>query len=495
MIEQSSLKDKTISGFFWSFLDLLANYGIKLIIQIFLARLLLPQHFGIIGMITIFIAISQSIMNSGLQNALIREKDSSQEDHSTVFFFNLTMAVLLYIILFITAPVISRFYGEPQIIPVLRVLSVVLIINSFGFIQRTLLVKKIDFKVQTRINIISSVFSGVVAIICAFSGFGIWSLVVYNLMMQFIQSLMLCISNRWIPSFIFSINSFKRLFGFGWKLLISGLLNTFYQNIYYVLIGKYFSATSLGYFTNAQKIRDIVMQSITNSVQKVSYPVLSSIQADSNRLKNAYQQIIKNSVFITFPIMVGLAVAAEPFMMIVFGEKWMNSVPYLQIMCLAGMLFPLQAINLNILQVKGRSDLFLRLEVIKDITGMIFVAIVIFFRLGIVALLWTTVLNSYIAYFVNSYYSARLLSYPTKEQIKDIISILMVSAIMGIVVYISGIVISENYFVKILLQIIVGTFTYIGLSKLFKIEELKTIYDLLNLFFKKYSQGFSTKGK
>lgn len=501
MGEQSSLKNKTISGLFWSTSDFIANQGIGLIIQIFLARLLLPQHFGIIGMITIFIAISQSIMDSGFGNALIREKDSSQKDFSTVFYFNLIMAVFLYIVLFIAAPAISRFFDEPQLIPVLRVLSIVIIINSFGLIQRTLLIKKIDFKTQTKINVISSLVSGIIAIIFAYLGFGVWSLVIHNLIMQFIQSLMLSLSNRWIPSLVFSVDSFRRLFGFGWKLLLSGLIDTFYKNIYYVVIGKIFSATSLGYFANAQKIRNALSQSITTSVQKVSYPVLSSIQDESIRLKKGYQKIVKNSVFITFPIMIGLAAVAEPFVMIVFGEKWMNSIPYLRILCFAGMLFPLQAINLNILQVKGRSDLFLKLEIIKKLIGVSFITIVIFFRLGIMTLLWTSVINSYIAYFINSYYSAELLSYSTKDQIKDITSIFIISILMGVIVFIAGIVISNNNIIKFLSQIIIGVFIYIGLSKLFKIEELKTLYDLMNSLLRKIKRNnkdnpiFFTKAK
>ena len=273
------------------------------------------------------------------------------------------------------------------------------------------------------------------------------------------------------------------------------------KKVYYVVIGKFFSATSLGYFTNAQKIRDALSQSITTSVQKVSYPVLSSIQDDITRLKKGYQKIIKNSVFLTFPIMIGLAAVAEPFVMIVFGEKWMNSIPYLRILCFAGMLFPLQAINLNILQVKGRSDLFLKLEIIKKLIGISFITIVIFFRLGIITLLWTSVINSYIAYFINSYYSAKLLSYSTKDQIKDITSIFIISILMGVIVFIAGIVIFNNNIIKLLSQIIIGVLIYIGLSKLFKIEELKTLYDLMNTLLKKIKRNnkhnpiFSTKAK
>lgn len=480
MVEQSSLKNKTILGFFWSSSDFIANQSIKLIVQVILARLLAPKYFGIIGMITIFIAISQSIIDGGFSNALIREQHSSQEDYSTVFYFNFIMSLLLYFALFIMAPFISRFYSEPQLILVLRVISFVIIINSFSIIQRTLLIKRIDFKTQTKISIISSVISGLIAIMLAYFGFGVWSLVVQNVILQFSQSFLLSLYNKWCPSLLFNFDSFRRLFGFGWKLLASSLIDTFYKNIYYVIIGKLFSAIDLGYYTNAQRIREIISQSVTSSVQKVSYPVLSSIQGDSVRLKIGYQKIIKNSVYITFPIMIGLAAVAEPFIVVIFGENWINSIPYLQILCFAGMLFPLQAINLNILQVKGRSDLFLKLEIIKKIIGISFIILVVLLKLGIITLLWTSVINSVISYFINSYYSAQLLSYSTRDQIKDITLIFVISAVMGLGVYISGTVISDNNIVKLFIQIIMGVLIYTSLSILLKIEELKTIKDMVN---------------
>jgi O-antigen/teichoic acid export membrane protein len=485
MQEQNSLKQKSISGLFWSFFDLLANQGIRFIIQIVLARLLLPKHFGEIGMITVFIAVSQSIVDSGFTNALIREKDSSQEDYSTVFYFNLIIAAILYIVLFFSANAISNFFKEPQLFYILRVLTLVLIINSFGLIQRTMLIKNIDFKTQTKISIISSGVSGVVAIIFAYVGFGVWSLVIQILLMQFIQSLLLCLSNRWIPSLVFSIGSFKRLFGFGWKLLVSGLINTLYQNIHYVIIGKSFSALELGYYTNAQKLRDTASQSITTAIQKVSYPVLSSIQGEDEKLRVGYKNIIKNSVFITFPIMLCLAAVANPLINLLFGANWISSIPYFQVLCFAGMLFPLHAVNLNILQVKGRSDLFLGLEIIKKIVGITSIGIVLFLKMGIMGLLWATVLNSYIAYFINSYYSAELLSYSTKEQIKDIMPIFTVSILMGAIVYISGIMVPCNNFIKIISQSFVGVVVYVGISRIAKIDELNTVYDLMGLAYKK----------
>lgn len=485
MQKPTSLKIKTLLGLFWSFSDLVVNQGIQFIIQIFLARLLLPKDFGIIGMITVFIAISNSVVDSGFSNALIREKETSQEDYSTVFYFNLFMSIIMYGVLFLSAPYIGAFFKEPQLLSILRVLSLTLIINSIGITQRTMLIKIIDFKTQTKINVTSSIVSGIVAIIFAYNGYGVWSLVIRTLSMQFIQSLLLCLVNKWMPSLVFRTETFKRLFGFGWKLLVSGIINTLYENLYFLIIGKSFSVLQLGYYTNAIKLRDTASQSITSSVQKVSYPVLSSMQGDDDRLKFSYKKIIKNLVFITFPMMIGLAVVARPLIALLFGYKWIMSIPYFQILCFAGMLFPLHAINLNILQVKGRTDLFLRLEVMKELISMVIIAIVLFLKLGIVGLLWSAVINSYIAYFINSYFSSELLSYSTKEQIKDIMPVFITSILMGIIVYLSGLFLPDNYLAKLISEIIIGCLSYIGISKIAKIEELNTVCDLVVSLFKK----------
>ena len=485
MHEAGSLKKKTLSGLVWSFSDLIANQVIQFIIQITLARLLLPKDFGIIGMITIFIAISNSVIDSGFSNALIRENKPNQDDYSTVFYFNLIMAFIMYAVLFLSADFISAFFKEPQLVFILRVLSLTLIINSFGLIQRTMLIKNIDFKTQTRISVISSIISGVVAIIFAYMGCGVWSLVIRTLSMQFIQSFLLCLFNKWMPSLVFKIDSFKRLFGFGWKLLVSGLLYTLYDNLYFIIIGRGFSTLELGYYTNTSRLRDIASQAITFSVQRVSYPVLSSMQEDNAKLKIVYKKIIKTSVFITFPMMIGLAAVASPLITLLFGYKWIPSIYYFEILCFAGMLAPLHAINLNILKVKGRSDLFLGLEIVKVVIGLTTIAVVMFWGLGIKGLLWAAVFNSFISYFVNSFFSVKLLDYSTKEQIKDVMPSFIASIFMGITVYFSGLFLPTNYIIKLIAEIIIGCLSYIGISKIAKIEELNIVYDLIGLLLKK----------
>lgn len=481
MQDSGSLKQKTMSGIFWSFFDIFAKQGLNFIIQIVLARLLMPKDFGIIGMIIVFINLSQIIVNSGFSNALIREKEVGQEEYSTVFFFNIAMALTMYLVLFLSAGAISRFFNESQLILILRVLGIVLIFDSISLIQITVLTRKVNFKTQSKISIISAIISGTCGITMAYLGYGVWSLVIRTLMMQFTQALLLCFIIKWRPVLVFKWAAFKRLFNFGWKLLVSGLLSTLYGNVYYLIIGRMFSAIELGYYTNTQKLIDTVIQSTTSAINRVSYPVLSSIKEDQDRLKQGYRRIIKNALFITFPIMFGLAATADSLILSLFGEKWLPSVIYFRIICLSVMLYPLDAFNLNILQVKGRSDLFLRLSIIKKIIGLTVIGLVIYFQLGIIGLLWAAVLDSYICYFINSYYSARLLSYSTKEQVRDIQPIFLISLLMSVVVYFSGLYLPFANMINLLCQIIIGFLIYFGMCRIVGIEELKTINDFTKL--------------
>ena len=276
-----SLKQKTISGLLWSFIDNFANLGITFIVGIILARLLSPKEFGLIGMLTIFIAVSQSFINSGFSQALIRKKDPSQEDYSTVFYFNMIIGVVCFLVLFLCAGLISRFFKEPQLKPLVQVLGLSLIINAFTIIQQTILTKRIDFKLQAKISIISSVVSGVTGIGMAFAGYGVWSLVIRTITMYAMSSILLWSWNRWKPDLVFSIQSFKELFSFGSNLLISGLIDTIYRNVYYLVIGKYFSAQELGYYTRADQFSSLPSSNLTSVIQRVSYPVLSSIKEDT----------------------------------------------------------------------------------------------------------------------------------------------------------------------------------------------------------------------
>ncbi|MDQ2085659.1 lipopolysaccharide biosynthesis protein [Herbivorax sp. ANBcel31] len=479
MSEKTSLKSKAISGAIWSFIDVTGTQGLQVIVQIVLARLLFPEDFGIIGMVTVFVAISQAFIDSGFMQGLIREKKVKHEDYSTVFLFNLVIAVLLYSVFFVSADLISQFFGYSEIVPIIRVLSIILVINAFGLIQRTMLMKNVNFKAIAKINLISVFFSGIIAIVMAALGFGVWSLVVKTVFMQFIKAVLFSFYNRWIPKLVFNFESFTRIFNFGWKLLLSRILTTIYQNIYYLIIGRGFTATDLGHYTNAKKLKDAAANTITISVQKVSYPVLSNIQNDSARLKRGYKQIIKNSVFVIFPVMLGLSAVAPALFRVVLGEKWIAATPYFQILCLAGMLFPLHAINLNILQVKGRSDLYLLVSVLKKIVGLTFIGIVLFLGLGIMGLMWSAVVTSYLSYFINAFYSKKVISYSVFEQIKDISLYYLLSGAMAFIVFSMNYIFNINDIILLFIQICVGVSIYVGINLILKTTEYKTILTIL----------------
>ncbi len=483
--ETDSLKNKTVSALFYSFGGFVANSGIRFVIAIVMARLLLPKDYGIIGMVAVFIAISQIFIDGGMTQALIREKKVSQADYSTVFYYNLLIAMVMYALLFISAKTISVFFRETIMIDIVRVIGLGMIISSLGLIQKTMFIRKLDFKTQTKIEVISSISSGSIGIIFAYLGYAVWSLVIASLSSQVISLSLLFAWNKWLPSLTFNVNSFKRLFGFGCKMLLTALLSTLYRNVYNVIIGKTYLATPLGYYTKSIQLRDLAANSITASVTKVSYPVLSSLQDDKNSLKSGFKKIIKNSSFLTFPVMIGLAAVASPLIHVLFGDNWMPMVPYFQILCLAGMTLPHRSLNLNILLVKGRSDLFLGLDILKIIIGLLMIAIVIVFDYGIYGLLWTNFIMATIAFFVNSYFSGKFISYSTKEQTKDMMPTLIISILMGVIVYFSGVILPLNNILKLAAQILIGVIIYISISKLSKIEELNTVYQLTKIVFQK----------
>lgn len=448
-----SLKQKTVKGVGWSFADNIANSGITFLVGLVLANILTPEEYGIMAMVTIFIAVSNSIVDSGFSNALIRKINIRSVDYNTVFYFNLIVSIFLYLILYVSAPAISVFFKEPVLVDVMRVIGWILIINAFAIIPRTIFVRNINFKAQTKVSLIASVSSGVIGIGMALAGWGVWSLVGQQLSRQLLNTVFLWIFCRWRPLWEFSTQSFKELFGFGSKLLASGLIDTIYRDIYYLIIGRFYSAADLGQYTRASQFNTIFSSNLTSVVQRVSYPVLSSIQNEPERLLGAYRRVIKTTMLITFACMLGLAAVAKPLIVILIGEKWLPAVYFLQIICFSGMLYPLHAINLNILQVKGRSDLFLKLEIIKKIIAVIPIAIGIFY--GIEFMLWGSVCTSFVAFFLNSYYSADLIGYPTLRQIKDVLPTFLVSFVVAGCMW--GLsFLSLSYYAILPLQLLVG---------------------------------------
>ena len=471
-----SLKQKTINGLFWSFTDNLVNLGGQFLVGIILARILSPQEFGLIGMLTIFIAISQSLIDSGFSNALIRKKECTQRDYSTVFFFNLAVSLFCYFLLFIFSGLISTFFHEPQLKFLIQVLGLGLILNSFGIIQLTILTKNINFKLQTKVSLVATLGSGIVAITMALKGFGVWSLVAQTLSRFALTSLFYWIWTKWKPLWIFSRKSFKELFSFGSKLLVSGLIDTTYRNIYYLLIGKYFSALELGYYTRADQFQALPSSNLQTIIGRVSFPILSGIQDDKIQLKSNYKKLIRMTMLITFMLMFGLAVIAKPLVLTLIGEKWSPCVVYLQMLCFVGMLYPLHALNLNMLKVEGRSDLFLRLEIIKKIIAI--PAIIIGILFGIKIMILGMIVNSLIAYYINSYWSGKFIGYATTDQISDILPALTLAIFVNSLVFLLGFIITTSFAVLLFFQIVFGAVISIGICELLKFQDYVYIKEI-----------------
>lgn len=467
-----SLKQKTVKGVSWSFADNIANQGVSFLVGLVLARLITPEEYGLIGIITIFIAVFNSIVDSGFSNALIRKNEIKDIDYSTVFITNMVLSVVLFVSFFLSSEFIANFFNQPLLKPLTQVMGSIVIVNALAIIQRTLLVKKIDFKTQTKASVISSVASGVIGVGMAFCGYGVWSLVGQQLSRQILYTVSLWIYSHWLPKLQFSWNSFTELWGFGWKLLVSGLIDTVWREIYQVVIGKCYSAATLGQYTRSYQFGSIFSSNLTTVIQRVSYPVLSAIQDDDLRLKEGYRRVIKVTMLVTFVLMLGLAAVAKPMIQVWVGDQWLFAAELLPIICLNMMLYPLHSLNLNILQVKGRSDLFLKLEIIKKCVAVIPILMGVF--INIYWMLWGSVIAGLFAYYLNSYYSGKLLDYNIIQQIKDILPSFGVAVCMAIVTYMVSLL-PLSPFVLLPLQILIGTGITIALCEWIQLAEYKEI--------------------
>jgi teichuronic acid exporter len=472
-----SLTQKTVSGLLWSFADDVAKLGVTFLSGIILARLLTPRDYGLIGMTTLFIAVSQSFINSGFRQALIRKQDCTEADFSTVFYFNLLISILLYLVLFFLAGPISRFFEEPQLAPILQVLGVRLILSALSLVQQTKLTRAINFKLQTRISLVSSISSGIVGISMAYAGHGVWSLVASSLSGSLIALVLLWLWNDWRPALVFSLASFRAMFAFGSRLLMSGLLNTVYNNLSNLVIGKCFSTADLGYYTRATLFETLPSQHLMGVIQRVSYPILATLQDDIPRLRAAYRTLLQNTMLVTFVLMLGMAAVAEPLIVATVGEQWRPSIVYLQLLSFVGIFYPLQAINLNMLQVQGRSDLLLKLEVMKKaLAAPVILAGVLF---GIKAMILTMLVHALMAYHLDAYWSGKLIGYTFVEQVKDILPSFGLAAAVALAVYAFGQTFTASDLMKLILQVTVGVSLTIGAAEMLRLDNYLTIKTIL----------------
>ena len=432
MAEQS-LKDKTVKGVVWSSVERFSVQGVQFLVMLVIARLLDPKDFGLIGMLAIFLAVAQSLIDSGFSQALIRKQDRTEVDNSTVFYFNIVVSAVLYLILYAIAPWVAGFYNEPQLCSLMRVLCLIIIIISFAVVQRALYTASINFKTQAKASFIAAIISGVVGVWLAYNGYGVWTLVWQQLLNAGVNTLLLWVYSNWYPRWQYSWKSFRQLFSFGSKLLVSGLIDTLFTNIYLLVIGKIFNAASLGYYTQADRFTKLPSSNITGILQRVTYPVLCSIQDDDERLREDYRKLLRLSAFIIFPMMCLLAGVAYPLVELLIGEKWRFAATLIIPLSFTMMWWPIHAINLNLLQVKGRSDLFLRLEIIKKIIGV--TVLVLSIPFGLLFMCYAGIATSIICLVINTYYTGKLIQVGFFMQMKDLSGSLIVSMAIFVAAY------------------------------------------------------------
>ncbi|ENG2092087.1 lipopolysaccharide biosynthesis protein [Morganella morganii] len=476
-----NLKQKTTSSLKWSAIERLVTQFIQLIVMLVLARILGPQAFGLIGMLAVFIAVSQVFVDSGLSSALIRKLDRSELDYSTAFYFNIGIALVCYTLLYFCAPYIASFYNKPELTSLTRILALVVIINSFGIIQRTKLSIKMDFKTQAKASLIAVTISSLTAFCLAYYNLGVWSLVAQTLVYATFNVIFLNMLHRWLPMLSFSSESFRLLFGFGLKLMLSGLIDSIYQNIYQIVIGKKFNVLDVGYFTQANQLIQTPATTMTAIIQRVTYPMLSSIQNDEQKLNSAYLLTLRLSAVVIFPILFGLGTIADPLIPQLLGPEWKPAALLASILAMGLLLYPIHAINLNYLQVKGRSDLFLKLEIIKKV--IITIILIITIPYGINAICIGIVIQSYIALFINTYYNGRIGNLSGIIQLKALLPIwLMAIAACSIAWLITHLVTLSTWF-SITMTITIAIAIYIISIRLLQKDLYQ--YLILNILPKK----------
>jgi teichuronic acid exporter len=472
-----NLKSKTVRGVLWSATERFSVQALQFILGIILARLLLPSDYGLVGMLTIFMAISQTFVDSGFSSALIQKKNRTETDYSTVFIFNIGVGLFVYLLLYLSAPFISEFYNSPELTLLTKVIGVNIIITSFSVVQQAKLNIILDFKTQAKASLSSAFIGGCIGIALAYKGYGVWALVAQSLIINSLRTIILWHVSNWQPTTGFSKKSFDTLFSFGSKLLVTGLLNTIFINLYYLVIGKVFNARELGFYSRAKQFQKFPSENVTGILQRVTFPVLSMIQDDNIRLEKTFRIMIRLSTFVVFPLMIGLAVVSEPLIRLLLTDKWMPAVPLLQLLCVAGITYPVHALNLNVLSVKGRSDLILKLEIIKKL--IITCAILVTYSFGVKAMVIGQIITAAIAFIINTYYAGEMIKYGTWKQIKDMLPVAAITLIMALGSW-SAMLVVDNDALKLIVGILVGSTVYLASAKIGEFDELNQLLGLIS---------------
>ena len=471
-----NLRNRAKRGFFWNTIERLVTNGIQFILTVILARLLSPADYGIIAMPAIFLAIAQVFIDSGFANALIRKPDLNEKDLSTAFYFNVIVGVVAYLLLFVTSPLIATFFNTPILSQLLKVTALVVFLNSLGIVQQAVLTKKMDFKSQAVISAISTFVSGVLGVWMAYSGYGVWALVLQQVSAALLRVVMLWGYGRWKPLWIWSKESFGYLWNFGSKVIIIGLLDTIYNNVYAFVIGKKYNAKDLGNYTRAQQFADLPINNINSIVQKVTLPLLSEIQDDDTRLSSIYLRLIEMSSLLVVPLMFGLAAMANPLIIALLGKEWEGCVLLFQILCIARFWTPFNAINVNLLQVKGRTDLLLKLEIAKKVVITIILGLT-FYR-GVVFLVGGFAVCTFIAFMINTFYTKRLIGVSLWKQLQAILPAILISIVMMTVILFVNMMLA-NIYIMLVVDILLCGIIYGMLVLFFRKEAIKELISLV----------------
>ncbi|MCI8346279.1 MAG: lipopolysaccharide biosynthesis protein [Clostridia bacterium] len=475
-------KKKVISSFFWRFAERCGAQGVLFIVSIILARLLAPEIYGTVALVTVFTTILQVFVDSGMANALIQKKDADETDFSTVFFFNIITCGLLYLGMYVIAPLIAGFYNNSELTDVIRVLSLTLVISGVKNIQQAYVSRNMLFKRFFYATLGGTLVAAVVGIAMAYKGFGVWALVIQQVLNAFVDTVILWLTVKWRPQKIFSFHRLKGLFSYGWKMLVSGLLDSAYGNIRQLIIGKMYSSSDLAYYNRGRQFPNFIVSNINSSIDSVLFPVMSSVQDDREAVKQMTRKSIKTSVYIMAPLMMGLAFMADTVVSLVLTDKWSECVPFLRIFCITFMFYPIHTANLNAINAMGRSDLFLKLEVIKKVVGIGFLLSTM--RFGVMAMAYSMLATSVAGQIINSWPNRKLLHYGYLEQIKDILPSILLAMSMGCCVGLVG-MLDLPLGVKLFAQVMLGAELYVIGSGVFNLDSFNYLRRILKSTLKK----------
>ncbi len=473
---ENTLKNKTVFGMMWSAVGKVGTLSINFISNLILARLLMPEDFGSIAMLTIFLAVSNIFIQGGLGASLIQKKKANEIDYSTVFYWNLVVAIIFYFILFFSAPWIAKYYNLELLKPLLRVQSIVIVIQSFAIMQVTQLQKQMNFRALSIRNITAAASGTAVSIPLAFAGYGAWSLVASALTAAVVNVLLLWRMSTWRPTLQFSFNSLKELFSFGGLILLSSLTETLYTNLQQLIIGKRFSARDLGQFSQAKKLEEIPVTGLSSIVNDVTFPAFATLQDDKTLLLNGVRKSTKALAYLNFPMMILLIIIAKPLIILLYGMKWTPSVPYFQILCISGLIFTINTLNTTVIKSLGKGKIYFILQITKRLIGIMLIFLGISY--GIYGLLIAVASAAYIDFIINTLANKKLINYGFFYQIRDLLPTFLISLVVGAITYSINLT-NWNIFVVMSLQICIFAALYLIISKTLKIEGFETYYSIL----------------